>query len=449
MSAGSRLAFAAWKLYRTSPLARTFLDPMIRRSAETGLARHDEFVRDVEPSERWGQGTRDEKRLRAFLGHLGARETPPVVFADAVEGPTLEELRAGGHAITRRVFGEPPLAGLRAKVEGSRVTLDARLLSPFFVTSPWGSVVLDAFDLALGRKDWRDPLPPLVSARIDDVSGEHGLGWLRPFEEKGIRPSIGTLHDRWLAGPSVKALVEAATRGSSISPHAFDMDRFIWFDAHAARPFPRERMTLHRDKIERDCKETGLVLGKTLNAHFDVVGETALEAAKALGFEYVLGEHEIGQDWRSHPRARDPLGTPLYCYGPAGPLVGFQAEGAIASSASPRSRYDWLRNFVEVDRRTNLPVKEGLDRKGAVQQGVTQLLSALYAGFPAYLLAHEVQLDALGPETLGELLGDVLREVKERVPEIRLASFDELPAACAKRLATLNGPRTDRPRGTS
>ncbi len=435
MSAGSRLAFAAWKLYRTSPLARTFLDPMIRRSAESGLARHEEFVRDAEPSERWGRGTRDEKRLQAFLRHLGARETPPVAFAETVEGPTLEELHASGHEITRRVHGEPPLAALRARVDGARVTLDARVLSPAFLTSPWGSVVLDAFDLALGRKDWRDPLPPLVSARIDDVSGERGLGWVRPFEELGLRPSIGTLHDRWLAGPSVKALVEASKRGCSVSPHAFDMDRFIWFDAHAARPFAAEQMNRHREKIERDCRETGLVLGKTLNAHFDVIGETALDTAKALGFEYVLGEHEIGQDWRSPPRARDPLGTPLYCYDRAGPLVAFQAEGAIASSASPRSRYDWLRNFVAVDRRTNLPVKEGLDRKGAVRQGVTQLLSALHAGFPAYLLAHEVQLDALGPETIGELLADVLREVKERVPEVRVAPFDELPAACARRLA--------------
>ncbi|HZU95583.1 MAG TPA: hypothetical protein VFF73_02665, partial [Planctomycetota bacterium] len=315
-----------------------------------------------------------------------------------------------------------------------RVVLDARVLSPTFVTSPWGCVIPDAFDWALGRKDWRDPLPPLVSARIDDVTGEKGLSWLRAFEEHGIRPSIGTLHDRWLAGPSVKALVEASRRGSSVSPHAFDMDRFIWFDAHDARPFSAERMAEHEAKIARDVASTGLVLGKTLNAHFDVVGETALEPALRLGFRYLLGEHEVGQDWREPPRTREPLGTPLYCYA-RGKLVAFQAEGAIASSAAPRSRYDWLRNFLAVDRRTNLPVRESLDRKGAVAQGVTQLLSALYAGFPAYLLAHELHLDALGPEVVGELLSEVLREVRARVPGIVPSPFDDLPAACAKRLS--------------
>src|SRR5439155_1166814 len=113
-----------------------------------------------------------------------------------------------------------PLAvGLRGRPE--RIALEARVLSPALVASPTGSLVAETIDRALGRTDWREPLPPLVSARIDDVTGEAGLGWLRAFEEQGIRPSIGTLHDRWLGGPSVKALVAASERGCSVSPHAF------------------------------------------------------------------------------------------------------------------------------------------------------------------------------------------------------------------------------------
>lgn len=474
MTVGSRLAFATWKLYRTSSLARSFLEPVVRRSAEKGLAAHEAFVLEAKPSERWArwsakpwpgakplllcpnEAPADGLRLGGLLRHWNV---PVLLSPERGEGPrevwlqpvqfvretptkhTLEDLQRSAHPITRRVYGDPPIRGLRAEA-GERpgaILLDARVLSPTFLCSPWGCVVSDAFDWGLGRTDWRDPSPPLVSARIDDVSGEHGLAWLRPFEDQGIRPSIGTLHDRWLAGPSVKELVAASRRGSSVSPHAFDMDRFIWFDAHRARPFSKERMAEHRAKIERDCEATGLVLGKTVNAHFDVIGETALEAARALGFRYVLGEHEVGQDWREEPRARDPLGTPLYCYGPVGQgastLFAFQAEGAIASSAAKRSRYDWLRNFLEIDRRTNLPVKESLDRAGAVKQGVTQLLSALDAGFPAYLLAHELQLDALGAELVGELLSDVLREVKDRVPGVKLAAFDELPAACEARFS--------------
>jgi hypothetical protein len=70
---------------------------------------------------------------------------------------------------------------------------------------------------------------------------------------------------------------------------------------------------------------------------------------------------------------------------------------------------------------------------------VRQLLSSLHAGSPAYLLAHEVHLDALGPEVVGELLASVLREVKERVPGVRCAPFDELPAACAARARSWPG----------
>ncbi|MBI3725219.1 hypothetical protein HY251_14910, partial [bacterium] len=271
----------------------------------------------------------------------------------------------------------------------------------------------DAIDLALGRKDWRDPLPPLISARIDDVSGREGLSWLPAFEKNGILPSIGTFHDDWLrAGErAVRPLVEASKRGCSVSPHAFEAEKFIWFDAPRGRSFSLEEMDAHRARIARDVAATGLVLGKTINAHFDVIGETAVPAANALGFRYALGEHVLGQDWREAPRARDPLGTPLYCYGPLDPggkLFGFQAEGAIASSAAKRSRYDWLRNFIALDAKTGKPIKESLDREGAVRQGIVQLLSALYAGFPAYLLAHEIHLDALGPDLVGELLEAVL-----------------------------------------
>ncbi len=465
MSLGSRIAFATWRLYRTSALARRFLEPVVARSARRGLERHEEFVLEAEPSPAWAgsAASRAERRLRALLKHWGARvavslEGAPggeggavtvegaVRFEEVREGPTLEELAAGGHPIARRVYGDPPIRGLRARLgQGTRsgaapssatVALDARVLAPSFVTSPWGCVVADAIDGALGRADWRDPLPPLVSARIDDVTGERGLAWLRVFEESGIGPSIGTLHDRWLAGPSVEALVAASRRAVSVSPHAFDMDRFIWFDAPRGAPFSPDAMESHRARIERDIRATGLVLGKTLNAHFDVYGESALEAARALGFRYVLGEHEAGQDWREGPRARDPLGTPLYCYGRVGPLVAYQAEGAIASSAAPASRYDWLRNSLAVDRATNLPVKESLDRAGAVRQGVTQLLSALHGGFPAYLLMHELHLDALGADVVGELLAAVLREVRARAPAARPAPFDELPAACAARLTS-------------
>jgi hypothetical protein len=323
--------------------------------------------------------------------------------------------------------------------------LDERSLSPSFVASPWGSVLEDAVGAVANGEGWRDPLPPLISARIDDVNGREGLSWLPAFEKHGILPSIGTFHDEWMqSGGSVRALVEASKRGCSVSPHAFAAEEFIWFDAPRGCPFSKERMEEHRATIARDVQATGLVLGKTLNAHFDVIGETAVSAAHALGFRYALGEHVLDQDWRDAPRARDPLGTPLYSYGPLdseAKLTGFQAEGAIASSAAKRSRYDWLRNFLELDPETGAPIKESLDREGAVRQGVTQLLSALYAGFPAYLLAHEVHLDALGADLVGELLEAVLREVRSRVPAARTAPFDELPAACARADGGPEGPR--------
>lgn len=477
MTLGSRIAFATWKLYRTSAVARRFLDPMIRRSAEKGLSGHEAFVERAAPSPPWttpretaggpltvslAGAPLDRDRLVAVLNHWRARyvvrpggDSSPlavglvpddglrsgrVVFGAARDGDhetTLEQLAAARHPIALRAPaspGRPPLLLVVDEEPSRRVILPPEVLSPAFLASPWGCVVADALDWALESSDWRDPLPPLVSARIDDVTGEKGLAWLRAFEERGIRPSLGTLHDRWLAGPSVEALVAASRRGVSVSPHAFDMDRFIWFDAHSARPFSNERMDEHRGKIERDVAATGLLLGQTLNCHFDVFGETALAAAHRLGFRYVLGEHRPGQDWREAPRARGPLGTPLYCYERVGPLLAFQAEGAIASSAARRSRYDWLRNFLAVDRRTNLPVKESLDRAGAVRQGVTQLLSALHAGFPGYLLAHEVHLDVLGGDVVAELLDEVLREVRERVPGMKTAAFDELPRACEGRV---------------
>jgi hypothetical protein len=337
------------------------------------------------------------------------------------------------------VYDESPVAGVRLELRDSPrgVTLDPRLLLPEFVASPWGSVLSRVLDVVVGADDWRAPLPPLVSARVDDVTGARGLTWLAPLEATGIRPSIGTLHDVWLASgrTAVEGVVAASRRGASVSPHAFDMDRFIWFDAPRGRAFPAARMEEHRTKLEADVRATGLVLGKTLNAHFDVVGDTGAAAAFALGFRYLLGEHSLGQDWRAPPRARDPLGTPLYAYGPAGPFFGYQAQGAIASSAARRSRYDWLRNFMELDPRTGLPLRESLDRTGAIGQGATQLLAALHAGFPGYLLAHEVHLDALGGELVGELLDAVLALVRERVPGVKTTAFDELARSCGARSA--------------
>jgi hypothetical protein len=412
---GSRLAFAAWRLYRTSSLARRVLDPRLKRSAERRLAALEEFVEASLPSE-------ESSRPR------------PTPGARLKVNPDGLEPRARA-----RLFAV--LNHWRAKYDVSptgAVALDPRLLSPNALASPKGPALSREIDAALGAKDWREPLPPLVSARVDDVTGAGGLGWLAAFEEQGIRPSIGTLHDEWLdAGkPAIEGIVAASRRGCSVSPHAFSMERFIWFDAPRGCPFSEPRIQAHAAQLAADAKATGLVFGQTLNAHFDVIGSTAVAAAHGLGFRYALGEHALDQDWREPPRARDPLGTPLYAYGPldsSGKIFGFQAAGAIASSAAPRSRYDWLRNFIEIDASTGKPIRESLDRAGAVKQGVTQLLSALDAGFPAYLLAHEIHLDALGRELVGELLSDVLREVRARVPEMRVSAFDELPAACAAR----------------
>jgi hypothetical protein len=467
VSVGSRVAFVTWRLYRTSAVARVALDPVIKRSAVAGLARHAAFVTDAlakarvaAPRETSGAPLRvvlgpvtasaTKDRLFALLNHWGARyevarrdvrglllegaRGASLAIEPLADGPRLETLR--GHAALARVYGESPSPDLRARDDAGRLVLDAGILAPGFVTSAWGSVLPDAIDGVVGARDWRSPLPPLVSARVDDVTGAGGLGWLAALEAQGLRPSIGTLHDTWLASgeSAVQGIVAAAKRGSSVSPHAFSMDRFFWFDAPHAAPFSDESVAAHWAKVDRDCRATGLVLGKTINAHFDVIGANAARAAIERGFRYVLGEHELSQDWREAPRARDPLGTPLYSYGPAGDgLFGFQAGGSLPSSAAPASRYDWLRNFLEVDRRTNRPVRASLDRAGAVRQGVTQLLSALFAGFPAYLIAHEIHLDTIGGELVGEVLEAVLREVKARVPEIRPAPFDELPASCAAR----------------
>ena len=51
--------------------------------------------------------------------------------------------------------------------------LDAGVVSPRFAASPWGAVLPDALDRALGRTDWRSPIPPLISARVDDVDGAY------------------------------------------------------------------------------------------------------------------------------------------------------------------------------------------------------------------------------------------------------------------------------------
>lgn len=513
MTLGSRLAFAAWRLYRTNTLARSVLTPRLRRSAEKGLARHEAFEDACAPSEAWGAprpsadpvldvhvdsaSSELAARLFGLLNHWGARYR---VVASGGEGigprrgafvgiaragersdplapgtvslvPYLPRgarsegepiwtavshaARVGEAPYVARVYGERPPVDAQAMVappgsswrrndgrveryDRPTVAFDERILTPRFTASAWGCVLGDAIDWVVGRKDWRAPLPALVSARVDDVTGAGGLGWLGALEDHGIRPSVGTLHDEWLASgeAAVRGVVAASTRGASVSPHAFSMERFIWYDAPRGCPFSLAAMQAHRAKLEADARATGLRFGRTLNAHFDCVGTSALEAARALGFRYVLGEHALDQDWRSGPRRRDPLGTPLFATGwlDAGrTFLGYQAAGAIASSAAPLSRYDWLRNFLELDPATGRPIAASLDRAGAVRQGVTQLLSGLHAGLGGYLVAHEMHLDALGREVVGALVADVLREVKARVPGAAPAPFDELPAALEAR----------------
>ena len=233
MSFGSRAAFFTWRLYRTSALARRFLDPVIRRSAEKGLARHDSFVEGVAPPDAWSTPrpvsgaplvvglpatpTLASQRLVALLGHWGARYSlgashrgalararrrggralgGRVVFGSPTDGNAetlLEQL--GDHPVIRRTRKSGPLPVEIGRLSLSiserpfrRALLDPAMLAPSFVASPWGSVVADALDWALERTDWREPLPALVSARIDDVTGEKGLGWLRALEDQGVRP---------------------------------------------------------------------------------------------------------------------------------------------------------------------------------------------------------------------------------------------------------------------
>src|SRR4051794_10008015 len=80
MTLGSRVAFATWRLYRTSSLARRFLDPVIRRSAEKGLANHELFVVAAAPSDAWWRpwdlaGARSPAHARAvsLFRHWNAR----------------------------------------------------------------------------------------------------------------------------------------------------------------------------------------------------------------------------------------------------------------------------------------------------------------------------------------------------------------------------------------
>jgi hypothetical protein len=284
-------------------------------------------------------------------------------------------------------------------------------------------------------------MPPLVSLRVDDcVGGKNGdWAYVEPINRVGIVPHLTFMLDDITEASGRRMAELANAKKIEVSVHArkLGLDGFFWWDHNNNRAFDDLTMQKNFEDAVRFFAKYGLHHARSINIHFEEMGENAKQYMRKLGIEFVVSWTNFGM-----PAYRQDLfaAAPYLKYRPAGywrPRPSSGSSGQFIYNG--RAVMDWLDqnhwffdSYVDpIDikhdwlRKCALPpYTDTFEDAGMILDGTAMLKRELDSMFPAYYFAHELNIDRYDVEKFGKLLREVWGNLAPYHPEP--ASYDEI-----------------------
>ncbi|MCM8769571.1 MAG: hypothetical protein NC911_07900 [Candidatus Omnitrophica bacterium] len=292
-------------------------------------------------------------------------------------------------------------------------------------------------------------MPPLLTARIDDVSGSGSpvatcketvskLKYLEVLNRYGFIPNLGIFVDD--LGPEDMKTAKTAFHESraEFSAHAFrdpsNINEFPIYLKHTGEEFPQETLKEHFEKLDRFFSYWSLKPAQTVNAHFGEIGLASLPFLKQRGQHYLMNVCRVGKsfaDPTSHSWELKPYQKLNFSldFIPEDPEF-FQAlalPGLDFSAGKPD--FDFLYGCTPFWQENSQ-----VDIQGAVRRGSLQIRQGLENLFFGCLMTHEQRIGYLTLQQWEEIIKSIVQELRS-LPHI-FKSYDAISAYAESRART-------------
>lgn len=331
---------------------------------------------------------------------------------------TLSSVVGTGHATTLAMTGTRPFLAVTSRGEGRAVQWGSVDWMRSVIKGPvagmddlvWRSIVWAA------RKPFAmQCLPPLVTLRVDDVSGP--FWWVEIANDYGLTPWLGVfLHD--MSVEESNHLSSLANGGlATASVHAFTSSNFFYYDHGAARDRPDESMAASFEEASQWHADHDIPISSYVLPHYYEFGTNVFEGLAGWPVEFVGTMMEPGLPYSG--------GTPWLI---AGPYRSYEAPG-ICRDGGPVYYADSFAvpDQPEFDGRFFVCATEIRDDAGyewypdgnvagSIGRGVRQVTRALDSRVLATLFTHEQYIQPLGAQAWEEILAGVAAGLAELDP---------------------------------
>jgi len=138
------------------------------------------------------------------------------------------------------------------------------------------------------------PIPPFVTARIDDCSGAHDFQYVDILSKYGYIPSIACFWDR-LSQRGLKILRKKHDQGlARFQTHAFSYYDLMYFDFGKGE-YPEEKLRKQFEREDEVMSRHGLTLPTTAHAHWNAMGTNVLPCLKERGRTSIENPCRLGE----------------------------------------------------------------------------------------------------------------------------------------------------------
>jgi len=401
-------------IYYASPQVKKFLGisleeaPLLTNSLQ--FSQEENFItRFKEPGERLSW----ERPLTLYWTE--EMEDDWKIIANAIMGK--EQLSIARHLIPNIavVPGQYPAIALKNKEKGRIVQwfISPRILLSDFLGHLKGmdDILANSIIWAAKKPFVYNSFPPFVVFRIDDVSGEKKLKWLKIATDLGFRCSPSIFIDR-IKNDSLETARKLQKEGKAeFSYHAFKYYELMGFK-FGYGPYKKEEVTARYDKIKKFYTKNKLKIPKTRNSHWGEIGMFELEEMKKLGIEYILG-YFLADDakhnrlsWYPKPYGNIDL---FYDYSP---------------NDSEIIRFDSMIRKPHLDFLEGLTVFAGHSDKiqidAIIKRGTKQILWGLSNGFFGQLVTHEQKVAVIEDKDWETILRTIKKNIEKFNPKFAL-----------------------------
>ena len=331
--------------------------------------------------------------------------------------------------------GQYPAIALKNKNKGRVVQwfISPRILLSDFLGHLKGmdDILANSIIWAAKKPFIYNSFPPFVTFKIDDVSGEKKLKWLKIATDLGFKCAPPIFIDR-IKDDSLKVARDLQDEGKAEFPcHALKYYELMGFK-FGYGPYQKEEVTARYDKMKKFYAKNGLKIPETWQCHWGEIAMNELEEIKKLGIKYILG-YFLADDakhnrlnWYPQPYGSTDL---FYDYSPDDPEI---------------IRFDSMIRGPHLDFLEGLTVLAGHSAKNEIdakiKSGTKQILWGLSNGFFGQLVTHEQKVAVIENEDWETILSTIKKNIEKFNPQFvlhnQIATYIE--SKMSSQLKTIN-----------